>query len=196
MKKLSLKFIAVMNKVTALIFCIFLAFFAFSMVFGWVERYYLYPIKHKEIVYECADYYSLDRALVFSIINVESSFDNKAVSSAGAVGLMQITPRTAEYIAKLLRVTEYDLTDEYTNVWFGCFYIKYLLAKFENVQTALCAYNAGEGNVIVWLTDKEYSVDGVTLKVIPYVETRQYAQKIQKTYKKYIALYPNILDKR
>lgn len=196
MKSITEKFILIMNKISVLLFALFWGIVAFSGMFGWFERYYVYPLKHKEIVCECADYYSLDRALIFSVIKVESSFDNKAVSSAGAVGLMQITPRTAEYIAKLLKVTEYDLLDEYTNVWFGCFYLKYLLAKFENVQTALCAYNAGEGNVLVWLNDKEYSLDGINLDVIPYGETKEYVQKINKSYKKYTILYPNLLDKQ
>ncbi len=155
-----------------------------------------FPIKYKEQVYACADEYQLDRNLIFSVIKVESGFNEKAVSSAGAKGLMQITERTGEYIAEKLGVTEYDLLDAKTNVTFGSFYLRYLYDKFENLEVVLAAYNAGEGKVSLWLNNKEYSEDGITLLRVPYAETEAYIEKIKKTFSKYKKLYENILDKR
>ncbi len=169
---------------------------AVACMYSFIERKFTYPLKYDDTVIEFADRYNLDRALVFSVINVESRFDKKAVSSAGAVGLMQITPSTAEYIAKLLDVEEYELRDERTNVKFGCFYLSYLLKRFVAVDTAICAYNAGEGNVETWLKNKEYSKDGIILEKIPFKETQEYREKIRKNYKKYSQIYENILDKK
>ena len=134
--------------------------------------------------------------MVFSVIKTESNFKSNAESQAGAIGLMQITPKTADYIAEMLKISDYDLLDAYTNVWFGCYYLKYLLNKFSLLNVALCAYNAGEGNVALWLNNQDYSTDKINLSVIPFKETKEYLAKILKTYKKYSELYGNILDKR
>ena len=142
---------------------------------------------------ECADYYSLDRSLVFAVINTESSFQKDSVSSAGAKGLMQLTDRTAKYVADMLCVEEYDIFDPYTNVWFGCFYLSYLRSKFKVVETVLCAYNAGEGNVVIWLSNSEYSKDGENLISSPYPETENYLKKVKTGQKKYINLYKKII---
>lgn len=155
-----------------------------------------YPVKYKECVYACADEYELDKSLIFSVIKVESGFNERAVSSAGAKGLMQITDRTGAYIAEKLGVKEYDLLDAKTNIAFGSFYLRYLYDKFENLEVVLAAYNAGEGKVSLWLENKEYSEDGVTLLRVPYAETEAYIEKIKKTFSKYKKLYENILDKR
>ena len=153
------------------------------------------PFKYKKEVIFYSEYYDLDPALVLSIINAESGFDSAAESSAGAIGLMQITPKTANYIAERTGAVNYDLTAPDTNIDFGCYYIKYLLNKFENVSTAIAAYNAGEGKVRNWLTDKKYSEDGVALKEIPYKETARYTEKICESFRKYKKLYGKLLDK-
>lgn len=193
----------VMNKIifrkTAKILAFFVAIiFIITSInfFAFVINRYLYPLGYKEIVIENADYYSLDRALVFATIKVESSFDKNVKSSKGAVGLMQITLSTAEYIAKRLNINEYDLQDENINVMFGCYYLRYLIDKFKSIETAICAYNAGEGNVSKWLKEKDKSDDGLTLKSIPFKETEEYLKKIVKTFEKYKKLYGNLLDKR
>ena len=160
-----------------------------------LKRRYLYPLDYKETIVEYADYYGINRALVFAMVKSESSFNKKAVSSKGAKGLMQITDKTAEYIAKKLGVEEYDLFDEKTNVNFGCYYIKYLYVRFKDIETALVAYNAGEGNVSLWLTNEEYSKDGKTLLNIPFNESREYLQKIKLNFENYKKLYGKLLDK-
>ena len=162
------------------------------------EIKYVYPLKYKETIVKYADYYGLDRALVFAVVNTESSFNKNAKSKAGAMGLMQLKKQTADYIAKTLgaeKYKDYDIFDVETNINFGCYYIKYLYAKFDDMDTALIAYNAGEGNVLIWLTDKKYSDDGKRLKTTPFRESNEYIIKIHKNFKKYSKLYKNFLDK-
>ena len=155
-----------------------------------------YPLKYRTEIMENAGVYSIEPALIFAVVKVESGFDPLAVSGKGAVGLMQITESTGKYIAKLCGVKNYQLLDVDTNIKFGCFYLNYLLVKFKDVDTAICAYNAGEGKVSAWLNDNRYSDDQITLKTVPFKETREYLNKIKKTFEKYKKLYGNILDKR
>ena len=176
-----------------LIICwVFMAVFFAGRI---IERRYFYPLKYKEVVFEYADYYGLSRALVFAVIKTESSFNKNAQSNKGAKGLMQITDKTAKYIADKLGIENYDIFDIETNINFGCFYIKYLYNKFKDIKTALVAYNAGEGNVALWLLDNAFSDDGKILKEIPFSESKEYLSKIEQNFVKYKKLYINILDK-
>lgn len=170
--------------------------FFIAMSSNLVTKKYFYPLKYKEEIFEFADYYDLDRALVFSIVKVESYFDKNAVSKAGAKGLMQLTDETASFIAKNKGLTNYDLFDVKTNLDFGCYYVKYLSQKFLSVDTMLCAYNAGEGRVSEWLINTEYSSDKITLFYVPFNETREYVQKINESLTKYRKLYGKLLDKQ
>ncbi len=160
-----------------------------------VIKTFVYKIPYKQEVVELCEKYGLNPLYVYSVIKVESSFNEKAKSSAGAKGLMQITEKTAEFIAEKLNIKTYDIFDVKTNLTFGTYYLSYLKNKFIYDDTVTCAYNAGEGNVINWLKNKEYSEDGKTLKIVPFKETRDYREKIEKTFAKYEKLYGNILDK-
>ena len=195
MKKKRDNLLKIIKRITVMVFVVFWAMMFLGVCYRGVQRRYFYPLDYKRIVFESSDYYRLKRELVFSVINVESGFNAKVVSSAGAIGLMQITEQTAKYIADLQGVENYDLFDPKTNVWFGCFYLKYLLEKFKDEQTAICAYNAGEGNVIIWLNNPEYSKDKKRVEKIPFKETEEYVKKIVKSKEKYKKLYGNILDK-
>ena len=155
----------------------------------------VYKTPYSVAVRKCAKEFDLDEYLIYSVIKVESSFNERAVSNKGAVGLMQIREQTGEYIASSLNEKEYDLYNGETNVRFGCYYIRYLINKFQEEKTALCAYNAGEGTVRTWLKDERYSKDGKTLYNVPYAETREYIEKIYKCYGNYKKLYSNFLDK-
>lgn len=160
-----------------------------------VQKIFIYPIKYKEQVLTVSKEYNLDPALIFAVIKTESGFNEKAVSVKGAVGLMQITPKTAEYIAKKREIAKYDLYDPKTNIEFGTYYIRYLLDRFTGQKEAMAAYNAGEGTVKSWLKDERYSQDGKTLKDVPYKETERYIQKIGKSLERYKKLYQKLLDK-
>ncbi len=149
--------------------------------------YILYPIKYKDTILLYSSKYNIKSNLIASLINAESSFNSDAVSKKGAIGLMQIMPSTAQWLAGKLEI-EYSedlLFDPDYNIKIGTFYLAYLSTKFSDTKTMLCAYNAGEGVVLKWLEDEEYSKDGETLDKIPYTETQAYVKKVEKGLKIY-----------
>ncbi|MDE6274722.1 MAG: lytic transglycosylase domain-containing protein [Clostridiales bacterium] len=157
-----------------------------------VGAYYLvravaYPRPYLGVVEESG----VDISLVYAVAKAESGFDEEAQSRAGAMGLMQLMPATAEFICRTegmtfelerLKEGEYNLT-------LGVKYLRYLLGRFSAEQTALAAYNAGEGVVAGWLKKREYSEDGKTLVDIPYPETAAYVKKVEKFRKNYDFFY-------
>ena len=153
-----------------------------------ITQYFLHPLKYeKEILYYSKEY-KLSPVLVASVINVESSFKADAKSTAGAVGLMQMLPSTANYIAELNNLDflgEDSLLEPEVNIKFGCLYLKYLIDKFNHIDTALASYNAGETKVRNWLKDPLYTLDQKTLSYIPYKETREYVEKVNENMKVY-----------
>lgn len=155
-----------------------------------------FPIKYEETVTKYAKTYELDPYMVYSIIKVESSFDEKAVSNKGARGLMQITPSTGEWIAEKLKIKEFTADDLFlpeTNIMMGTWYFNYLTEKFDNdINLAIAAYNAGPGNVQNWLKDENISTNGEELNKIPYKETENYIKKFNNAYEQYKELYKNI----
>ena len=122
--------------------------------------------------------YAVDPVLVASVINAESGFDKTKVSPKQAVGLMQLLPSTA---AAMAPGEEIDLFDPTTNITLGVKYLAYLIGKFGDIDTALFAYNAGEGNVARWLSEQ-----GKTkLTTCPFKATNAYVDKIKKSLKYY-----------
>jgi len=155
---------------------LFVGIYSFNFIYVDVN----YPIKYQELISEYSQKYNLDPKFVASVINTESGFNKNAVSSSGAVGLMQIMPNTAEYIADLLNedFSEDKLFEAETNIKYGCYYLNYLNNKFSDEKVVLCAYNAGETTVSKWLKNKENSNDGIRLSKIPYKGTAIYSDKI------------------
>lgn len=150
-----------------------------------------YPLKYKYSIVKYCNEFNLEYDLVSALINVESGFDKDIVSSAGAVGLMQVMPATAQEVAFKLNIdySETLLTEVDSNIRLGCYYLRYLLDMYgNNLKLALCAYNAGFNKVNLWLQDSRYSEDGMNLKYIPIDETRDYVYKITKSMRVY-ALY-------
>ncbi len=149
----------------------------------------LFPLRYNEYIKTYSDKYDLDRYLVMALIKAESNYIYDAHSIV-ARGLMQITDETADWIAAKLSLEHYDILEPETNINMGCFYLSYLLDYYnDNEQLALAAYNAGMGNVNKWLSSKEYSQSGKTLDNIPFLETRQYIDKIERNKEIYIKLY-------
>ena len=169
------------------------AVFALRTVQPDVERL-LYPKKYSRIVSEQAKAYALEENLVYAVIRAESNFDPAAVSPVGARGLMQLMPETFEWMQTHVG-GEYDedaLFDPAVNIRFGCALLRLLLNEYGDLSVALCAYNAGIGNVTSWLSDGAYSEDGITLQVIPFEETRLYVQKVLQYKEIYEELYGGI----
>ncbi len=169
----------------------FITFFVcVALILGGALLFYQikYPVRYQEYIAKYSGEYALDRTLVCSLINEESSFDTNAVSAKGAMGLMQITPSTGAFIADMLS-EDFDrenLFDPETNIRYGCFYLDYLRTKFVDEEVYLSAYNAGETTVRLWLSNQNLSNDGVTLSTIPYKITRQYTKNILDGKKHYI----------
>ncbi|MDR1093879.1 MAG: lytic transglycosylase domain-containing protein [Clostridiales bacterium] len=168
------------------------ALFAVALV-SFVAVRLSYPYKYSAEIAAAAADYGLSPALVCGVIRTESGFDPDSVSPAGAVGLMQLMPATALYTAEREGMEDFNfsrLFEPETNIRLGCAYLKYLTEKFGgNLDLALAAYNAGEGTVRSWLNNKEYSADGRSLRMIPYKETRGYADKARGAAKVYKGFY-------
>ena len=151
-----------------------------------------YPLEYQDLIEKYAAQYGLDPYFIAAVINTESGFDASAVSSAGAQGLMQIMPETAEWIAGKLGDKEIDpknLTDPETNIEMECWYLQFLKERFDNnLPVMMAAYNAGHNKVRSLLDDPQYT-DGENLTNIPYPETENYVKKVTKAYEEYQKLY-------
>jgi len=139
------------------------------------------PLNHEDIIRQQATDKKLDPSLLAAVIYAESRFRNQT-SSAGARGLMQITPETAHYIAKLSGGTQFDQGDLGTaqiNISYGAYYLRYLLERYaDNTVLALAAYNGGEGNVDRWIVEASQSERVFAVDQIPFAETRAYIRRV------------------
>ena len=104
---------------------------------------FCFPLQYRQEILAATKIYHVDPVLVASIINAESSFDKNKVSPKQAVGLMQLLPSTA---ASLTDNKDLDLFDPATNIMLGVKYLSYLIKKFNDIDTVLFAYNAGEAD--------------------------------------------------
>lgn len=150
-----------------------------------------YPLKCENLIDTYSAKYNIDKYLVIGVISSESHFDKDAKSHKGAKGLMQLTDSTAQWCNEHFNL-DYDHIDLYdveTNIEIGCIYLEYLIDTYENIETALAAYNAGPGNTDKWLKDKNYSDDGKALVKIPFEETEKYVKKVLKRKDIYFDLY-------
>lgn len=151
----------------------------------------VYPLSYSALVEANSAEYDIDESLLYAVIETESGFNKDAVSSVGAMGLTQILPETFRW---LQGKTGDDIPDEAlfepeVSVKYGAYLISILEGEFGNTETAVAAYHAGIGNVHKWLENPEYSDDGITLKHIPFDDTRAYVDKVMRTRDIYIRLY-------
>ena len=133
------------------------------------------PLRHEDIIRQQASEKHVDPALIAAVIYAESRFRDQE-SHAGALGLMQITPETAQVIEHLSGGTSFvtsDLSDPEINIRYGSYYLRYLLDRYDgNEVAALAAYNAGTGNVDRW------GASGLALDDIRFPETRAYVEEV------------------
>jgi soluble lytic murein transglycosylase len=133
------------------------------------------PLRHEDIIRQQAAEKDMPADLIAAVIYAESRFRDQT-SHAGARGLMQITPATANLIERLSGGQTFnfeDLADPDINIRYGTFYLRYLMDKFgDNDIAALAAYNAGETNVIAW------GGSNLRLEDIPFPETRGYVEDV------------------
>ncbi len=145
------------------------------------SRYVLYIREETDIYFEyyaddqfdhliedAAHQYGVDFALIKAIIRAESSFDPRAVSRAGAMGLMQLMPQTADNLSVI------DAFDPRENIDAGVRHFRELLGTFQNdLKLSLAAYNAGKNAVLEFKS------------IPPYNETQRYVQKVLSFYRAY-----------
>jgi soluble lytic murein transglycosylase len=133
------------------------------------------PLRHEDIIRQQAAEKGVDADLIAAVIWQESKFRDQT-SNAGARGLMQITPNTANVIENLSGGQTFqfdDLADPDLNIRYGTFYLRYLINKFDgNTVAALAAYNAGETNVAAW------GGSDLQLDDIQFSETRDYVENV------------------
>lgn len=176
-----------MNKIKTISFTMSLFVAIVSLLTTFVYVQVLYPLKYKQEI-ETAGYVNhVAPELLASLINEESSFDNLCESRAGAIGLMQLMPATAQWLASKMQVdfSVAKLYEPQYNINMGAYYLRYLLDRFGDEYTALCAYNAGEGQVKAWLLSKTYSSGDKVLNTTPYKETNAYVEKVLKNKARY-----------
>ncbi len=146
-----------------------------------------YQTEYEEEVESASEEFSVPEALIYAVIKTESNFRPEIVSSAGAVGLMQLLPDTFSWVAMRLGETTDSsmITDPKTNIRYGTYYLSFLMERLENEENVYASYNAGYTRVCGWLSDSRYSSDGKILDVIPYEETSEYVKKVKKAKKEY-----------
>ena len=151
------------------------------------------PLRHDDIIRQQAADKNVDAALIAAVIYTESRFRDQT-SHAGAKGLMQLMPETADYIARKTGGTRFERADLATpqiNIAYGTWYLRYLLDKYKgNTILTLAAYNGGEGKVDEWRA--EAAAQGEKFKVashVPFKETRDYVSRVLSARKDYRATY-------
>jgi soluble lytic murein transglycosylase len=157
------------------------------------------PLSNADIIREQAADKRIDPALVAGVIYAETKFDPRP-SAAGAQGLMQILPQTAEFLARRSGATTFRLADLGTpdvNIAYGTYYLRYLLDHYRgNTMLALAAYNGGETNVDRWVVDARDQGHSLTVQDIPFSETRDYIQRVLQAQHDYRHTYASQLGYR
>lgn len=166
-----------MRRIVLLVVALAIAAGAFLVVNDssppWYERL-RYPLRYASYVRVHARENDLDPALLAAVIEQESKFDTNAESSSGAIGLMQLTPRTAEGIAIRTGGSAFRTRDLYNpeiNIRYGAWYLRNLFRKYGSERLVLAAYNAGQGNVDRWRHAGE---------PIQFAETRAYVARVEQ----------------
>ena len=134
--------------------------------------YYLYRESKK---------HNIDFHFALGIVSTESKFNAKAKSYCGAVGLMQIMPKTAKYIAAIYDIEYTDLYDIKTNIQIGMAYIHRLKTKFNTYELMAAGYNGGAGGAIKYQEYLSGQRDAETISI----ETRKYVPTVMNYASKY-----------
>ena len=157
------------------------------------------PLRHEDIIRQQAADKDLDASLIAAICYQESKFQDRT-SHAGARGVMQLLPSTADYIARKSGGTQFvqgDLADPQINIAYGSWYLRYLLDHYDgNKRLAIAAYNAGETNVDKWVEDAGGPGEFKSDEDIPFAETREYVSSVEEKQTQYRKKYARELGLR
>jgi len=167
-------------------------------VFNKEDLELLFPRPYKELTEKYAADHELAPALMFGLIRTESAFESAVVSRAGATGLTQIMPKTAEEMANRIRraggpnfINEdksIDLKNPELNIHMGSFYLKYLSGRFDDMLVSLMAYNAGANRVRRLRAASKMPSD-LFLETVSIYETRNYGRRVLSAAAVYKELY-------
>lgn len=159
---------------------------------SWFLRIF-YPFPHQELLTESCEKYQVDIYMVLAVMRTESRFYSDAESRVGARGLMQIMPKTGEWIARQMQITDYTedmLYQPAYNIPMGVWYLAYLQKNFKgNMVQMLAAYNAGESKVQKWISEGTWDGSRYDLDRIPYGETKKYVERVLFDYEIYQRIY-------
>lgn len=157
------------------------------------QKTYFYPLPYRASVAQYARANNLNPNLVAGVILAESKFVPQAKSPLGAIGLMQIMPQTANWIAEQTGEKEFKTThlnDPEVNMRLGTWYLASLKQEFNsNEVLMLAAYNSGRGNVKQWMQEYKWDMAFNEPDKIPFPETRDYVKKVLKNKEHYQKLY-------
>lgn len=155
------------------------------------ERFW-YPLRYEDHIRSTAERTGLDPTLLAAVVRTESRFRPGARSHAGAVGLMQVLPATAAWVAQRHGLTGYHpgwLTDPEGNLLVGALYLAELLERYRGDEVAaLAAYNAGPSAADTWIAKGP----GLSSEAITYPETRSYVSEVLTTRQTFARLYPHL----
>lgn len=178
------------------ILCLGVALIAGVALTAKVRPEHSLPLADESIIRHQAQEKHLSPALIAAVIYAETKFVPRE-SSAGAQGLMQILPSTAEYLAKVTDGTTFttsDLADAEVNIAYGSYYLRYLLNHYDgNEMLAVAAYNAGLTNVDEWLAHARADGTQLRAEAIPFPETREYVHRVLEAQAAYRETYPRQL---
>lgn len=164
--------------------------FGYDYMWDQIERS-SHPRSYSEFVTRYSAEYGVPEAIVYSVIKTESGFQSNAVSSAGAIGLMQMTQDTFDWLMQK-RGERYEagmLYDPETNIKYGTYFLSYLFTEYGSWETVFAAYNCGMNRVNEWIAGDQYSDEYGNLTEIPIPETREYVKKLDKSVETYKKLY-------
>jgi soluble lytic murein transglycosylase len=157
------------------------------------------PLAHEAEIREQARDKQLDPSLIAGVIYAESKFVDQT-SPVGALGLMQLMPDTARFIAERSGGTAFtieDLSTPEVNIAYGSWYLRYLLQHYDGDEVkALAAYNGGIGNVEEWIAEAEARGEAFHEDQIPFAETREYVDRVREARRDYAVTYPDELGIR
>ncbi len=149
-----------------------------------------YPRKYNVLVENASLKWGVPESVIYGVIHTESGFDEHAVSRANAIGLMQITADTYDWIA-FLQGEEFDpetIAIPSYNINAGVFLLAWLYRQYGRWDTVYAAYNAGYARVNRWLEDPEITENGILVN-IPITETAAYVQRCTQAEQTYRTLY-------
>ena len=153
----------------------------------WQARY---PFPFLEEIETWSQKRQLNPLLVTSLIRQESRFEPKIRSVAGAMGLMQVMPGTAKWIAEKINLKQYNPENPNDNIQLGTWFLDYTHQQYDNNSLlAVASYNAGPNNVSKWRRNLGISDPDEFVEAIPFEETKGYVRQVFGNYWNYMRLY-------